>query len=204
MHDHDEVVRLYGRWRHRTPRDALELFNGYSGLWWIAGGWAIEAFTGISRPHSDLDPSIPRSDVALFRRHLGSRLDVWAAYEGTLRPLIGEVNEGVPFTCGNLWLRASGADPWEYDVILMDATISTWIYKRDARVSRPTKDILWTREGINYLRPEIQLLHKAKTLRPKDQADFRSCLPLLSSSDRRWLRSSMEVAHPGHPWLNEL
>ena len=204
MPDHDEVVRLYGHWRHRTPADAVELFNGYSGLWWIAGGWAIEAFTGISRPHGDLDPSIPRSDIALLRQHLRSRLDVWAADKGTLRPLIGEVDEALPSTCGNLWLRASGADPWEYDVILMDATISTWTYKRDARVSRQTEDILWTRDGINYLRPEVQLLHKAPGLKPKDQADFQSCLPLLNGSDRRWLRSAMEVAHPDHPWLKEL
>jgi hypothetical protein len=203
MLDHDEVVRLYGPWRHRTPDDAVELFNGYSGLWWIAGGWAIEAFTGIPRPHGDLDLSIPRSDVALLRQHLMSRLDVWAADKGALRPLVGEVDEPLPSTCANLWLRANGADPWEYDIILMDATISRWTYKRDPRVSRPTEDILWNRDGINYLRPEIQLLHKALGLRPKDQADFESCLPLLDDSDRRWLRSALEVAHPDHAWLRE-
>jgi hypothetical protein len=202
MLDHDEVVRLYGPWRHRTPGDAVELFNGYSGLWWIAGGWAIEAFTGIPRPHGDLDPSIPRSDVALLQ-HLISRLDVWAADKGALRPLVGEVDEPLPSTCANLWVRASGADPWEYDIILMDATISTWTYKRDPRVSRPTEDILWNRDGINYLRPEIQLLHKAPGFRAKDQADFESCLPLLDHSHRRWLRSALEVAHPDHPWLYE-
>lgn len=204
MINDDEVVRLYGPWRHRTPADAVQLFNGYSGLWWIAGGWAIQAFTQMPRPHGDLDLSIPRSDVALLRKHLMSRLDVWAADNGTLRPLVGEVDEVLPSTCGNLWLRTSGADPWEYDVILMDATVSTWTYKRDARVSRPTEDILWNRDGINYLRPEIQLLHKAPGLRPKDQADFLSCLPLLDDSDRRWLRSAIDVAHPDHPWLNEI
>jgi hypothetical protein len=144
----------------------------------------VEAFTGIPRPHGDLDLSIPRSDVALLRHHLMSRLDVWAADKGTLRPLIGEVDEPLPSTCGNLWVRARGADPWDYDVILMDAPISTWTYKRDARVSRPTENILWNRDGIIYLRPEIQLLHKAPGLRPKDQADFLSCLPLLADSHR--------------------
>lgn len=204
MFDHDEIVRLYGPWRHRTPGDAAELLSGYSGLWWISGGWAIKAFTGISRPHDDLDLSIPRSDVALMRQRLASRLDVWAADSGTLRPLFGLTDEPLSETCGNLWLRPGGADPWEYDVLLMDVTDSRWVYKRDARVSRPLEEILWSRRGIRYLRPEIQLLHKAPGLRPKDQADFDACLPLLSIPDRRWLRSAVEVAHPDHPWLRDL
>lgn len=204
MLEHDESVRLYGPWRRRVPADAARLFGGYPGRWWIAGGYAIEAFTGIPRPHGDLDPSIPRSDVALLRQHLASRLDVWAADDGTLRPLIGPLDDSIPATCGNLWLRAGGADPWEYDVILMDVTGSPWTYKRDARVSRPIDEILWQRDGISYLRPEIQLLHKAPGLRTKDRADFAACLPLLDPTARRWLRSAMDVAHPDHPWLDEL
>jgi hypothetical protein len=163
MLDHDEVVRLYGPWRHRTPDDAVELFNGYSGLWWIAGGWAIEAFTGIPRPHGDLDPSIPRSDVVLLRQHLISRLDVWAADKGALRPLVGEVDEPLPSTCADLWVRASGADPREYDIILMDATISTWTYKRDPRVSRDeTREVKWA-TGVQQSSPD--------TRQPARQAD---------------------------------
>ncbi|GAB3541767.1 hypothetical protein GCM10027403_33580 [Arthrobacter tecti] len=200
----EEIVRLYGPWRHRVPADAVELFSGYPGRWWIAGGWAIEAFTGIHRSHGDLDVSIPRSDVALLRRYLGTRLDVWAADRGTLRPLIDEVNEPIPSACSNLWLRAGGAEPWEYDVVLMDTTDSMWTYKRDGRVGRATGEILWNLDGVDYLRPEVQLLHKAPGLRPKDQADFESCLPLLDDLDRLWLRSALQVAHPDHPWLTEL
>lgn len=51
--DHDETERLYGPWAARTPDDAVDLFEGYAGRWWIAGGWAIDAFTGV-RPHGDL------------------------------------------------------------------------------------------------------------------------------------------------------
>ncbi len=47
---------------------------------------------------------------------------------------------------------------------------------------------LWPCDGIEYLRPEIQLLHKANGLRPKDQEDFEVCLPLLDDTARRWLR----------------
>jgi hypothetical protein len=201
--DHDEILRLYGPWLVRVPQDAADMFRGYAGRWWIAGGWAIEAFTGVPRPHGDLDPSIPRSDVAALRQHVSGRLDVWQADDGALRPMVDQETP-LPETCGNLWLRPSGADPWEYDVILMNATSTTWKYKRDARISLPLEEILWTREGISYLRPEVQLLHKAPGLRQKDQADFDACLPLLGPHARTWLRTTLGIAHPGHPWLSDL
>ena len=203
MLDHDEIVRLYGPWAARTPQDAAVLLEGYDRPWWIAGGWAIEAFTGIGRPHGDVDPSVPRSDVAALRRHLAGRLDVWAADSGTLRPLIDGDDE-ISDECENLWLRPSGAEPWEYDVILMHTTPETWTFKRDARISRPLADILWQRDGIRYLKPEVQLLHKARGLRSQDQADFDACAPLLEPRPREWLRTALGLAHPGHVWISDL
>ena len=203
MLDHDEIVRLYGPWAARTPQDAAALLEGYDRPWWIAGGWAIEAFTGVAREHGDLDPSIPRSDVGALRRHLAGRLDVWEADSGTLRPLLDGDDE-VSDECENLWLRPGGAEPWEYDVILMHTTPTTWTFKRDARISRPLAEILWERDGIRYLTPEVQLLHKARGLRPQDQADFDACAPLLGDRATGWLRTSLETAHPGHPWLHRL
>ena len=203
MPDHDEIVRLYGPWLGRTPQDVAALLEGYDGPWWIAGGWAIEAFTGVAREHGDVDPSIPRSDVDRLRRHLDGRLDVWQADEGRLRPLLGE-KDRISATCENLWLRRSGADPWEYDVILMDTTPTTWTFKRDARTTLPLAEILWERDGITYLRPEVQLLHKARALRPQDQTDFDACAPLLDASARGWLADALRLAHPGHPWLHSL
>ena len=203
MLDHDEIVRLYGPWTARTPQDAAVLLEGYDRPWWIAGGWAIEAFTGVGRPHDDVDPSILRSDAHALREHLSGRLDVWQADSGTLRPLVpGE--DLLSEECENLWLRPSGAAPWEYDVILMHATPATWTFKRDARISRPLADILWESDGIRYLKPEVQLLHKARAVRPKDQADFEVCAPLLDPAARSWLRASLALVHPDHRWLGGL
>lgn len=202
---HEESVRLYGPWQARTPHEAADLLSSYPGRWWIAGGWAIEAFSGVHRPHDDVDPSIPRSDVSLLREHLAGCLDVWSADSGTFRPLLGKADdEALPDTCENLWLRASGADAWQYDVILMDTTPTTWTFKRDARISLPIDSILWTRDGIDYLRPEVQLLHKANSLRPKDRDDFAVCVPLLDAPARQWLKNALKIAHPGHTWLVEL
>ncbi|WP_243232786.1 nucleotidyltransferase domain-containing protein [Microbacterium sp. CIAB417] len=201
--DHSDVVRLYGPWHSRTVRDVVELFEGYTGPWWIAGGWAIEAFTGVSRSHGDIDPSVPRSDAHLLRAHVLGRLDVWAANRGDLLPLTDPARP-VPDTCSNLWLRADGASPWEYDVILMDSTQERWTYKRDPRVTLAFDKILWTKEGVNYLRPEIQLLHKAPGLRAQDQLDFDAARSSLSDEASAWLRSALETAHPRHPWIEQL
>jgi hypothetical protein len=201
--DHDEAVRVYGPWAARTPSDVAELLSGYQGRWWIAGGWAIEAFTNVSRPHGDVDPSIPRGDAAAFHEHLSDRWHLWQADGGALRPML-KADQPLPDSCENLWLRRSGAEPWEFDTILMHTTSASWTYKRDARVTMPLDDLYWTRDGIRYLRPEIQLLHKAARVRANDQADFDACLGLLAPEPRAWLHAALDLAHPGHAWIASL
>lgn len=203
MLDHDEMLRLWGPWVARTPTDAANLLEGFSPTWWIAGGFAIEAFTGVTRSHSDVDPSICRADVASLYRHLVGRLDVWIADSGTFRALL-DADDPIPANCENIWLRANGADPWEYDVILMDATPEVWTFKRDPRITLPLDDILWTKDGIRYLKPEVQLLHKARGLRPQDQRDFDAAVGRLDGESARWLRWALNLAHPGHPWIRSL
>jgi hypothetical protein len=206
--DGDEADRIYGPWRPRTPVDVAELFAGYEGRWWIAGGWAIEAFSGVKRDHGDIDPSIPRSDLPLLRRHLAGRIDLWAADQETLRVLlpedIGEDDDLLPDSCEAVRARNSGGDPWEYDITLMTTVGDRWIFKRDARTTLLLDEIVWAQDGISYLRPEIQLLHKAAGLRPKDQADFDAAWPVLDPKSRQWLRDAIRRTHPGHPWLSAM
>ena len=78
------------------------------------------------------------------------------------------------------------------------------MYRRDSRVSVFLADVVWERDGVNYLRPEIQLLYKAPGFRLRDQRDFDASLPLLDAERRRWLRSALTTAHPGHPWIDAL
>ncbi|MFC7624750.1 nucleotidyltransferase domain-containing protein [Microlunatus sp. GCM10028923] len=206
----DEVHRLYGPSAGRTPADAAALMAGYPGRWWIAGGWAVEAQGGAPRVHGDLDLSVPRADLALLRRHLAGRLDVWIADRGSLTPLLPDEDPDepperlLPDECENLWTRASGADPWEYDVILMDGDEDGWIFKRDSSIRLPWPEIIRTVDGLDYLRAELQLLHKAARRRPKDQYDFEAVLPALDPDARRWLHDVLARVHPGHLWLAEL
>jgi len=41
--------RLYGRWEPFDPAAAQEFLAGFDRPWWVVGGWAIEAFTGVGR-----------------------------------------------------------------------------------------------------------------------------------------------------------
>lgn len=202
-----EFERLYGTWHPRTPSDVSQLFSDYPGTWWIAGGWALEAFTGVQRHHEDIDPSVLREELPLLRRHLGGRLDAWSAFSGALRPLHPDdrpdapADDILPDGCGQLWTRRGAAHPWEYDILLSRGTSNEWVYKRDARVRMPLADALWERDGVRYLQPEIQLLYKAKGQRPKDDADFVATLPFLDDRRRAWLRDSLSTTLPGHDWL---
>ena len=205
-----ELHRLYGPWAGRTPEDVAELFDGYPGLWWVAGGWAVEAFTGVTREHEDTDPSVLRADLPLLRRHLAGRLDVWTAADGALRPLLpgddpdAGPDDVLPRGCGQVWTRRAATQPWEYDILLAPGSAEEWVHKRDESIRMPMRDALWVRDGIRYLQPEIQLLHKAKGLRAKDQLDFDTTLPSLDERRRVWLRDALERTLPGHPWAARL
>ncbi len=201
----EEFLSVYGPWRTRTPDDVRELMRGYDGIWFIAGGWAIEAFTGVSRPHDDCDASVLRSQFDAFRRHVRGDYDVWAASAGALKPIFpgqpGTFDDLAPKGSGQVWLRPGWDKPWEYDVLLAPGDPQTWVYKRDESIRMPMAHALWEKDGIRYLRPHIQLLYKARGLRSKDQADFEATWPLLERPERDWLLSALRRTLPDHPWL---
>ena len=209
MTDTDQVA-LYGPWARRTPADVARLFEGYAGTWWLAGGWAIEAFTGVARDHDDIDPSVLRAELPLLRAHLAGRLHVWAAAAGSLTPLVpdldpeGAADDVLPAGCHQVWTRQAATEPWEFDVLLSAGTADEWVYRREPLLRMPMADALWERDGIAHLQPEIQLLFKAPGLRAKDQADFDATLPHLGRRRRGWLRDALVATTVGHPWVARL
>ena len=205
-----EFARLYGEWTERTPADVAALLAGYSGTWWIAGGWALEAFSGVERPHEDIDHAMLRGELPILRRYLAGRLHAWAPFSGALKPLDpadrpdAAAEEVLPKGCTQLWTRRDAQHAWEYDILLSPGTETEWVYKRDETLRMPMSDALWERDGIRFLQPEIQLLYKAEGLRAKDEADFVATMPFLDRRRRAWLSAALERTLPAHPWLDRL
>ncbi len=196
-----EFQRLYGPWRPASLAQAKELFDGFGGDWWIAGGWAIEAFTGVHRHHEDIDVAMWRRDVGALRAWVAGRYHVWAAGSGSLRPVTDE-RPDMPDTADQLWLREHALAPWEYDVVLNPDRDGRWVFRRDPSLDYDLAEITWVADdGIRYITPEMALAYKARLNRPKDEADLAATLPLLDGGRRAWLAEMVAHLHPGHPWI---
>lgn len=203
--DDPEFERLYGAFARRTPADVARFMDGFDGHWYVAAGWAIEAFTGVQRDHHDIDPCILRKDVKAFQQHCAGKYDLWSGSAGALKPLrVNDSEDDLLPGCGQLWVRASAMSPWEFDVLLNPGDESAWVCRRDESIVLPADKAWWEKDGVRYLAPEATLLMKAKQGRPQDEADFQAALPLLSGDQRAWLSSSLEILHPGHHWQGPL
>lgn len=213
--DDVEFYRWYGPWSPLTPPQVAELLAGLAAPWWIVGGWAIEAFTGRSRAHEDIDVALFRADLAAVLEHLAPDVCVWSNLNGAVRPL--EREDDLPDDCRQLWVRRDGASPWLVDLAMTPHDGNTWISVRDERVRMPLAEAVFEVDGIRYLRPEIVLSFKARPPRsdgdvpfmarvdkPKDDDDFEAALPLLDAESRAALRAAIELYRPGHRWLERI
>lgn len=93
--------------------------------------------------------------------------------------------------------------------MVMDHDDSRWIFRRDRSMGGPLTSLRVMVGGLPVIAPEIQLLYKGNTTnragrRPKDDANFRSILPALTSAQRAWLREALITREPDHPWAEML
>ncbi len=193
----------YGPWEPLTiPAIAAEMV-GFARPWWVAGGYALEALAGRSwRGHGDVDVGLFGEDATAVRAHLAG-WEAWAAWPaGTLVPW--PAGEPLPGEAHDIWVRRDAGSPWAIQLMFDRRDGDDWVFRRDAAVRLPAAELTWERDGVRYIRPEVQLLYKAKGQRPKDEADFAEVAPLLGPAERRWLREQLERLHPGHAWLGRL
>ena len=198
-----DFYRWYGAWEAYQPPEVARLLEGLAARWWIVGGWAIEAFTGVPREHEDVDVAFLREDLPAVLAHLSPALCVWSNLSGTLRPLrkADDLQDGAR----QLWVRRDGDSPWVMDLAMTPHEGETWIAPRDSRIRRPLDESIFTgSDGIRYLRPELVLFMKANWKWAKEQRDFDVTLPLLEAEARGWLREAIALVHPGHRWLDRL
>lgn len=204
--DAEEIAfrRLYGDWAVVTPADAAALLDGIGIPWWVAGGWALEAYAGVARLHDDMDIAFFGVDLPALRAHFAGTHHLWSAGDGALRPITDERPE-LADGAEQLWVREHAQAPWVLDLLANPGDARGWVFKRDPAVVRPLAEVTWLdADGVRHLNPEIVLAYKAKLDRPKDRADLDSVLPTLDGPAREWLRTTVERLHPGHAWLPRL
>ena len=190
-------------WTALRPDDASREFAQLTTRWWVCGGWSIDLWLGRdTREHADLDIGCFRNDVAQMCDDL-SDWEIFTAHEGVLARL--PAGTDVPAHISSLWCRRAGSPSWDVQVMIEESDGLTWRFRRDTRVEQAADLITWWSEvGVASLRPEVQLLYKAKEVRSHDQADFDHVLPTLGPAAREWLSKSLRLVHPGHPWLLHL
>lgn len=203
--DEEDFLRWYGPWEPMTPATIGAFMTGFDRPWWVIGGWSVEAFTGVSREHDDLDISLFADDAEAFRRFLGERWTPWNVASSWFRPFDDRFPDVDPES--QLWVREHAQAPWVLDVPLTPPTTGRdgerlWTNKRLHDHVAPLADVTWVAaDGLRHLRPEVTLMMKARLDRPQDRADLETALPLLDDAARAWLWATVERAHPGHAWL---
>lgn len=187
-----------GPWEPLPLEATAAVMASYPRRWWISGGHALELALGRSwRDHSDTDVSVVRQDAPLLRDVMPA-WEIHVAARGTLRrwdgtPLRVDADEN------NLWCRHPDG-PWEVDVVISQGDDDAWVYRRDPdlRIAWEAAVLLRDDGTPPFLAPELQLLFKSKSLRPKDHLDAEVVIPELSPEATEILRSQLP---DGHPWL---
>lgn len=193
----------HGAWDAWQPAELALRLTGIAKPWCVVGGWALDLWHGEkTRDHEDLEFTVLRGDVALFRAALGD-LDFYAVGSGVVSPLPEDT--APPAGIAQIWCHDRAAARWRVDMMIEEGTADRWVYKRDPSIAFPRAEMIaTTADGIPYLRPAGVLLFKAKYLRDKDEMDFAKALPKLAPSERDWLKAMLGQAHPGHAWQERL
>lgn len=194
----------YDRWEPLLVAELVASLRGAPFTWGLAGGYAVEQFLGRPiRAHDDIDIVVFRDQQLRAQEWLAG----WELYAadppGSLRPW--RAGEQLRFGIHDIWGHRAAAQAWQLQIMLLEAEGDAWFSRRDPRVRGRRADLIVDYGGLPCILIEVQLLYKARGMRPKDVQDFQACLPLLSAGARAWLRDQLQLLHPdGHPWIARL
>lgn len=191
----------YGPWEPLSLPEIRAVLDGTGIRWWVAGGVAIDAVTGTTRDHGDVDIAIAVSDLDALRAVVPD-WQLWHAHAGSLEPLF----PGDPLREGReqLWVRRDATQPWILDLLLSPTDGTDWLFKRDHSIRLPLAEAIVHIGGVPYLAPQCVLLYKARLMRDKDKRDFEVTLPHLDADARAWLASALDKHLPEHEWRKRL
>ena len=203
-----------------------DLMSTFPGTWSLCGGWAVDAWLGRqTREHLDVDICVFIQDQRALFDHLagwqlvahgpnvavdtnepwdGRRLDLPVHIHGRLDT--GEVPpDGI----------LTPQQGFGLDIQFNDRSGDDWILSHRPRISLPLRNgVQQSAWGLPTVVPEVLLFFKATAYfgieeqmtggRFQDEPDFLALLPHLTEAQRHWLRESIAVVHPDHPWLSQL
>jgi len=199
------------------------------GLWAVSSGWALDLHLGApGRYHDDLDIEVDRDRQGLVQ---GRLLDLgWRLDQVVESGAYASWPRGAPMATDSHQAHARH-DGEFIDLLLAPRSATTWLYRRDERVTLPLpRAILTTRlpsgRTVPYLAPEAVLLFKSRSSRGgeggegqgegggddgaeagprgKDADDFARVAPTLDAEARAWLAEALRTVHGEHAWLAEL
>jgi hypothetical protein len=190
-------------WDPWSPAELSRRLGCVSRPWCVVGGWAIDLWHGSkTREHGDLEFTVLREDLGVFRRELKD-MEFYTVNDGVLELLA--VDQEPATEIFQIWCFDRPADRWRVDMMIEPGTDESWVYKRDQQIKRPrTEMVALTADGIPYLNPSAVLLFKAKHRRPKDEEDFTRAALKMPAAERRWLRDCLDRLHPEHEWAKVL
>ena len=192
------------RWSPLSVGELLDVMRGADFFWCLAGGHAIERVIGKSyRAHDDIDIVVLRSQQLPVQEWFRDWTLAAADPPGSLRPWAA--GEKLTWRVHDIWAHRPGAVGWELQIMIQEDDGSSWFYRRDDRVHGRIDDLSIMVGDVPCLRPDLQLLFKAKSSRPKDDLDFLQLLPMLSEQDRQRLWDWLDLTSPNrHPWMPAL
>jgi hypothetical protein len=194
----------YTSWRPLSVAQTVQLFTDAPFAWGLAGGYAVEQFVGKPiREHGDIDVIVFRDQQHLVQHWL-ERWQLYAADPpGTLRLWLA--NEYLPYGIHDIWGHQTDIRVWQLQLMLAETEGEEWFSRRNHLIRGQRNDLLAIYHGIPCVRIEIQLMYKAHHRLPKDETDFQTSLPLLSTQAKHWLKEQLMLLYPdGHPWLAQL
>jgi len=192
------------KWMPLSVYELYAIFSKIPVTWCFAGGWALDLYFGRqTRTHEDIDVIILREDQLPVFQHLKKNWQLYKAEKGRLT--LWEEGEYLSAT-KDIWVSKDNSSPFAFQIMIIDVKQDFWVYRREQSVQRPITDVMAeTKEGIPYLKPEIQLLYKGggSEIREKDHHDFETICPVLTTQAREWLKASLKKQFPeGHVWFN--
>jgi len=192
-------------WVPLSVQEVFRLFSSFKIPWWIAGGWALDLFLGKqTREHLDIDILILRKD----QLYLQKKLENWILFRTQSPDLdFWKKNEFLQSPVNSIWVKDKIDSPFRFEIMLMDTERNEWIYRRDKRIRGKIRELgLRTKDGIPYLKPEIQLLYKGgRNFREKDLQDFLTVKSSLDKKQKDWLVNALNMQFPDvHRWIEIL